>query len=100
MDSTYNDLNSLGIDSIELSTFDGLHQILLLLNLLLTKKKQSPENVASLLVRLTFLWMDRLIKTGFRRNIKPDDIWEIDKSESSENISNRLEIEWNKKANM
>jgi len=73
---------------------------LLLLHLLLTKKKQSPENVASLLVRLTFLWMDRLIKTGFRRNIKPDDIWEIDKSESSENISNRLEIEWNKKANM
>ena len=74
--------------------------LLLLLHLLLTKKKQSPENVASLLVRLTFLWMDRLIKTGFRRNIKPDDIWEIDKSESSENISNRLEIEWNKKANM
>ena len=62
---------------------------LLLLNLLLTKKKQSPENVASLLVRLTFLWMDRLIKTGFRRNIKPDDIWEIDKSESSENISKK-----------
>jgi len=77
-----------------------LFLLLLLLHLLLTKKKQSPENVASLLVRLTFLWMDRLIKTGFRRNIKPDDIWEIDKSESSENISNRLEIEWNKKANM
>jgi hypothetical protein len=68
--------------------------------LLLNKKKQSPENIAPLLVRLTFLWMDRLIKTGFKRNLKSDDIWEIDKSESSENISTRLEIEWNKKANM
>ena len=63
-------------------------------------KKQSPENVAPLLVKLTFFWMDRLIKTGFRRNLNPNDIWEIDSSESSEFISGKLEAEWNKKADM
>jgi hypothetical protein len=44
--------------------------------------------------------MDRLIKTGFKRNLSPNDIWDIDSSESSENISERLEVEWNKKADM
>lgn len=44
--------------------------------------------------------MDRFIKTGFKRNITRDDIWDIEKSESSEYISNRLEFEWSKKANM
>jgi len=63
-------------------------------------KKLSPENAAPLLIKLTFLWMDKLIKTGFKRNLNREDIWDIDKSESSEFVSNRLEFEWNKKANI
>ena len=44
--------------------------------------------------------MDKLIKTGFKRNLNQGDIWDIDASESSESIAKRLEYEWNKKANM
>lgn len=64
------------------------------------KKKQSPENAAPLLNKLTFWWMDRLIKTGFKRSITPNDIWDIDSSESSKYVSDKLEYEWSKKADI
>lgn len=62
------------------------------------KKKQSPENVASLLSRLLFTWMDKIIKQGFDKNINKDDIWDIDASESAEFVANKFEKVWNKES--
>jgi len=71
-----------------------------LYNLIPYFQKQSPENVASLLSRMTFLWMDKLIKMGFKRNLTKEDIWEIDYSESAEFVSNKFEKIWNKESQL
>ena len=49
-----------------------------------------------LLFKLSFLWIDPLIKKGFRRDLNRQDIWEIDSSECSEVVCNKLEREWTK----
>ena len=60
-----------------------------------TKAKLSPENTTSLLSKLSFLWIDPLIRKGFRRDLTREDMWEIDFSETSECVTNKLEFEWN-----
>ncbi|RNA37788.1 multidrug resistance-associated 1 [Brachionus plicatilis] len=62
----------------------------------LNELKQTPENLAPLLSKLTFLWIDPLIKKGFKRDLTRADMWEIDDCESSEELTLRLEAEWNK----
>ncbi|CAF0716997.1 unnamed protein product [Brachionus calyciflorus] len=58
--------------------------------------KQTPENLAPLLSKLTFLWIDPLIKKGFKRDLGRADMWEIDDCEASEELTIKLENEWNK----
>ncbi len=42
------------------------------------------------------LFKNSLIKKGFKRGLIRQDMWEIDSSESSEVVTNKLEKEWNK----
>ena len=39
-----------------------------------------------------------LIKTGFKRELTREDLWEVDESETAQNVTKRLEDSWNKKA--
>lgn len=48
--------------------------------------------------RLTFLWMDKIIKRGFHKTINKEDIWDIDGSESAEFVTNKFEKVWNKES--
>lgn len=63
------------------------------------KLKKMPEERVNLLSKLWFWWMNDLIKTGFKRDLVRDDLWEIEDTESSALITKRLEDSWNKKAN-
>ena len=48
------------------------------------------------LTRKLNLKLNRLIHKGFRRDLTREDMWEIDYSETSELITNKLEYEWNR----
>lgn len=48
------------------------------------------------LTRKLNLKFNRLIHKGFRRDLTREDMWEIDYSETSELITNKLEYEWNR----
>ncbi len=37
----------------------------------------------------------RLIRKGFKRDLTREDMWEIDFSETSECVTDKLEFEWN-----
>lgn len=63
------------------------------------KLKTMPENQVSLLSKLWFWWLNDLIKTGFQRDLVRDDLWQIEETETSNCITQRLEDSWNKKAN-
>ena len=41
----------------------------------------------------------RIIYTGYKRDLTQDDLWELEKSELSEYLTNKFEANWNKKAN-
>lgn len=60
--------------------------------------KKSPEKNSSLLSMLTFWWINTLIRTGYKRDLTREDLWEIDDCEKSEYITNKLERVWNPKA--
>ncbi|KAJ3089424.1 hypothetical protein HK102_006441, partial [Quaeritorhiza haematococci] len=50
------------------------------------ERKPSPEHRSSVLSRLSFLWLDPLIRMGNERPLEADDLWELadgDKSHSS-----------------
>jgi ATP-binding cassette, subfamily C (CFTR/MRP), member 1 len=64
-----------------------------------SRLKKMPENNVSLMSKLWFWWINDLIKTGFKRDLVRDDLWEIDDSETSIVITKRLENAWNQKAN-
>jgi ATP-binding cassette, subfamily C (CFTR/MRP), member 1 len=64
-----------------------------------SRLKKMPENNVSLMSKLWFWWINDLIKTGFKRDLIRDDLWEIDDSETSIVITKRLENAWNEKAN-
>lgn len=47
---------------------------------------------------LTFWWINRLINTGYKRNLTREDLWDIDDREKSETVTRKLETYWNPKA--
>jgi ABC-type multidrug transport system fused ATPase/permease subunit len=55
-----------------------------------------PENYSPLLSKLTFWWINNLITKGFKRPLTRDDLWEIDEQESSEYVTQKLEVAWDK----
>lgn len=65
----------------------------------LRSKKNSPEKNSSLLSMLTFWWINTLIRTGYKRDLTRDDLWEIDSAEKSEHVTKKLEQVWFPKAN-
>jgi len=62
-------------------------------------KNQSPEESSNLLSRLTFFWINPLIKTGYKRDLVREDLWKISDKEGSKSTCNKLENVWNLKAN-
>ncbi len=62
------------------------------------KQTKSPEYTRPLLSQLTFWWINSLINTGFRKELKREDLWEIDYREGSEFVNKKLESDWNPKA--
>jgi len=62
-------------------------------------KNQSPEESSNLLSRLTFFWINPLIKTGYKRDLVREDLWKISDKEGSKSTSTKLENVWNLKAN-
>ncbi len=54
-------------------------------------KNQSPEESSSLLSRLTFFWINPLIKTGYKRDLVREDLWKISDKEGSKSTCNKLE---------
>ncbi len=62
-------------------------------------KNQSPEESSNLLSRLTFFWINPLIKTGYKRDLVREDLWKISDKEGSKSTSTKLENVWSLKAN-
>nr|QNH67948.1 ATP-binding cassette transporter subfamily C member 1 X9 [Brachionus plicatilis] len=64
----------------------------------LKNRKLYPEHKSSLLSRLTFWWLNPLILNGYKKELTHDDMWDIDASEKSCYLTDKLEVEWNKAA--
>ena len=58
--------------------------------------KVIPENAVSLLSKIWFSWMDNLILLGYKRNLNREDMWGMENSECSKQITKRLELDWAK----
>ena len=58
--------------------------------------KVIPENSVSLLSKIWFSWMDNLILLGYKRNLNCEDMWAMENSECSKQITKRLELDWAK----
>ncbi|RNA42720.1 multidrug resistance-associated 1 [Brachionus plicatilis] len=64
----------------------------------LKNPKLYPEHKSSLLFRLTFWWLNPLILNGYKKELTHDDMWDIDATERSCYLTDKLEVEWNKAA--
>ncbi|CAF1062060.1 unnamed protein product, partial [Brachionus calyciflorus] len=60
------------------------------------QKKLYPESNVNLLSWLTFNWISRLIYRGYKNNLTRNDVWDLDKDNSSKVLGDELEMEWNK----
>ncbi|XP_072454182.1 ATP-binding cassette sub-family C member 6 isoform X5 [Notamacropus eugenii] len=58
-----------------------------------------PESGASFPSKATFWWFSRLVWQGYRKPLELDDLWSLDKENSSEEIISQLEREWKKLCN-
>ena len=63
-------------------------------NVLNSNNKQSRVNLMSY---LTFWWTNSLIRIGFKRVLTQEDLYEIDETQKSAAITNRMYKEWNAK---
>jgi hypothetical protein len=54
----------------------------------------SPELYANIFSRLTFHWMDNLIKTGSRKNLDMDDLWSLRRVDAAGTNSAILANAW------
>ena len=63
-----------------------------------TKLKTEPIQLSvNLISNLTFWWTNSLIRTGFKRTLTRDDLYEIEQSHKSEAITNKMYKEWSLK---
>ncbi|XP_074063556.1 ATP-binding cassette sub-family C member 6 isoform X2 [Macrotis lagotis] len=58
-----------------------------------------PESGASFPSKATFWWFSRLVWQGYRKPLELDDLWSLQKENSSEEIISQLEREWKKICN-
>lgn len=63
------------------------------------QKNLLPNERVSILSKIWFCWMNGLIHTGYKRDLTRDDLWEMNLKETTEYNTERLEFEWNNKAN-
>jgi hypothetical protein len=47
-----------------------------------------------LISKLCFWWINKLIVTGYKRDLKRDDLWSIEEAEASQAITEKLEKAW------
>nr|QNH67882.1 ATP-binding cassette transporter subfamily C member 1 X7 [Brachionus rotundiformis] len=94
------------LNKIKLNDLFYLHYILILASLVISAlsekviyrvviSKNTPEQNSSLLSKLTFWWINPLIKTGFKRDFIREDLFELDDKELSEASIGKLEKIWN-----
>jgi len=51
-----------------------------------------------LLSRITFWWLNPLILTGFRKELKREDMWQLEEKEECRVLTDQLEREWSQAA--
>ncbi len=61
-------------------------------------RKKWPEENVHILSKIWFCWMNGLIHTGYKRDLTRDDLWEMSLKETTDYNTERLEFEWNPKA--
>ena len=45
------------------------------------------------------MFLIRIVVNGFRKNLKREDMWEVDEAEACQVLTDKLEQEWSKRAN-
>ncbi|XP_005391138.1 PREDICTED: multidrug resistance-associated protein 6 [Chinchilla lanigera] len=53
-----------------------------------------PEAGASFPSKATFWWASRLLWKGYRKSLRPEDLWSLEPENSSEELVSQLEREW------
>ncbi|TPX65411.1 hypothetical protein SpCBS45565_g05227 [Spizellomyces sp. 'palustris'] len=54
----------------------------------------SPEETANIFSRLTFFWMDPLMKLGYRKNLDMDDLWNLKRNDRSAVTGGMFQAAW------
>ncbi|KAK3708221.1 hypothetical protein RRG08_023630 [Elysia crispata] len=57
-------------------------------------KEQCPEPTSPYPFRLFFIWMQRLILDGFKRDLRPDDIWNLNPRDNGKTVNPKFETIW------
>ncbi|CAG5183645.1 uncharacterized protein ALTATR162_LOCUS10684 [Alternaria atra] len=55
------------------------------------ERKVSPEYTAGFFSRLSWQWMQPLMRVGYKRPLEKNDIWEVNPDRSAEVLANKLE---------
>ncbi|KAI9090798.1 P-loop containing nucleoside triphosphate hydrolase protein [Phlyctochytrium arcticum] len=55
---------------------------------------ESPEATANIFSRLTFYWMDPLMKLGYRKNLEQNDLWELKKQDRAHTTGEEFQGKW------
>ncbi|KAI9003550.1 P-loop containing nucleoside triphosphate hydrolase protein [Gaertneriomyces semiglobifer] len=58
----------------------------------------TPEDGANILSRLTFHWMNPLMKLGYRKNLEMDDLWNLKKVDTARHCGSTFQANWNQEA--
>ncbi|KAH9270061.1 hypothetical protein BASA83_007891 [Batrachochytrium salamandrivorans] len=56
----------------------------------------SPEATANIFSRLTFQWMDQLMRLGYTKDLDMDDLWNLKKTDTSNYNSETFQKAWTK----
>ncbi|KAK3084438.1 hypothetical protein FSP39_013539 [Pinctada imbricata] len=59
-------------------------------------KRVCPEMESSILNRLYFWWMNKIVVTAYRKTITEDDIWALNTDDRSETLVPRFQTNWQK----
>ncbi|KAJ1552244.1 Multidrug resistance-associated protein 1, partial [Cladochytrium tenue] len=59
------------------------------------KPQDSPEAYANIFSRISFHWMDPLIKLGYKKDLGMEDLWALSKENSSSFVSAGFMSNWN-----
>ena len=95
-----NHLNLMKQSDFELFSF-YVHYALLFLNFIwatvsekVTLKTKAPEVKSSIVSKLLFWWVNRIISVGYKRELKREDLFEVDEKERVARNLKKLEDIW------